>query len=72
MCVCVCVCVCIKNSKEANRSLASQEIPHILWTLKVHYHIHKRPPPVCILNQISAVFAPPSHFLKIRFNIILP
>ena len=28
-------------SWEANRFSASQEIPRILWILKVHYHIHK-------------------------------
>ena len=28
-------------SWEANRFAASQEIPHVLWNPKVHYHIHK-------------------------------
>jgi hypothetical protein len=28
-------------SSEANRFWASQEIPWILWNLKLHYHIHK-------------------------------
>jgi hypothetical protein len=58
-----------RPSWEANRFSASQEIPRILWNPKVHYRIQKSPP---LVQPAHASSCPPSHFLKIHFNFILP
>ena len=59
-------------SWEANRFTTSQEIPRILWNMKVQYRIHKCPPPVLNLIHINPVQELTFYFLKIHLNIILP
>jgi len=57
---------------EAKSSSASQEIPHIVWNLKLCYHDHYSPPStVPIPNQSNVVHAFLSYFSKIHFNTIL-
>jgi hypothetical protein len=51
-------------SGEADWFSASQEIPRILWNPKVHYRIHKYPPPVLIL--IHRISSGPRHMYVFR------
>jgi hypothetical protein len=57
---------------KANRFSANQDIPLFLGITKIHYRIYFSPEAVPTLNQINPIHAPPSHFLKICLNIILP
>jgi len=56
-------------SWEANSFKASQEIPRILRSSKVHYRVYKCSPPV-LLSQINPIHTPHST-LKIHLNITI-
>ena len=42
---------------EAYSSLASQEIPYIVWNPKINYRIHTLPLLIPILNQTNPIHA---------------
>jgi hypothetical protein len=52
-------------------SLVNQEVARILWTVEVHYHVHRNLPLFPILSQITAVHIIQSR-LKMGVNVILP
>jgi len=56
---------------EDNCSLASQDIPQTLWYLKVHHHVHKKPPLSAIVSQITQAQTLPSYLFNTHFNIIV-
>jgi len=48
----------------------SQEISHLLWNLKVHYHVHKNLLLTHILSQMNPVHMLPPYFHKFHSDII--
>jgi hypothetical protein len=55
----------LNPSWEAANCEATQELPIILWNLKVYFHVHKSPKLAPILSQISPVHTTPSYVRSI-------
>jgi hypothetical protein len=62
----------LSPSRGAAKSAAPQEFTSILRNPKVHYRVHKSPPPVPILSQINSIHPIPSYLSKIHFNTVHP
>jgi hypothetical protein len=58
------------HSWEADSSSASEEIPHILWYLYVHYRFDKSSRLVPVPCQVNPLYVFPPYFSKINFNIL--
>lgn len=57
---------------EAHTSSSIQQSSFVVWNSNVSCRLHKSQAIVRILRQINLVYAIPSDFLNVRFNIIIP
>jgi hypothetical protein len=60
-----------RPSWEAKSHSTTQEVPHLLWSTKVHYHVLKSPPLVRFLNLMHPDYPFPLSFPKIYPNTVL-
>jgi hypothetical protein len=62
----------LSSSREVASCVATQELPSILWNLKVHFHVHKSPLLVPIPSQDNPVHTTSSSLSNIHLDIIHP
>jgi hypothetical protein len=62
----------ILPSREATCYSTNLEIPYPLWNLKVHYCVHKSPPPVTVLRQMNPIHIITLYYLHIVLFLCLP
>jgi hypothetical protein len=62
----------LSTTRDAISCARTWEIPRILWSPKVNYHIHKNSPLVPILSQNNPVNTTASYLSNIHLNIIHP
>jgi len=55
-----------------NSSLASNQIPRILWNTNVHNRVHNSPQLVPVSTHVNQAHALPFQYLQTHFNIIAP
>jgi hypothetical protein len=54
----------LNPSLQAASYAANQELPNNLWNAQIHYHVHRSPSLVPIMNQINPAHTIPSYLTK--------
>jgi hypothetical protein len=72
LCISLNISKSMEESQETHNCTAGQEIPCLLWSLDIHYCVHKSHLLNAILNQVKLAHILIPALDKIHFNVILP